>query len=214
MGKSLRKKGSISRRTGFREQLPSILIVCEGEKTEKYYFDDLKRKWNISTVDVKIIPLGAEPKAIVEEAKKEYSRIHKSSRDMKKHHVWCVFDRDDHERWSEAMEMARANGFSIAASNPNFELWYLLHFEYQSAHIERDDVIHKLKYGNIPGYEKNMENLFGRLQPNLSTAIGNAEKLRIKHEGDGRKRTENPSTAVDELVRFLENHAKRLDGRK
>jgi len=44
MGKSRfrREKEKLKRRAGFRQQKPIVLIVCEGEKTEPNYFNDLR----------------------------------------------------------------------------------------------------------------------------------------------------------------------------
>jgi hypothetical protein len=125
---------------------------------------------------------------------------------VKKEDVWCVFDRDQHPSFDDAIKMAKDNGFGAAFSNPSFELWYLLHFHNQTAHIERDDVTRILKDKNhIPGYEKNMTGLFRSLLSTLPNAEEHASNLRTKHEGDGNPPTHNPSTGVDILVRHLHN---------
>jgi len=83
-------------------------------------------------------------------------------------------------------------------------LWYLLHFQDQNSHLERNDAISVLK-SHIPGYAKNLEGLFTRLETLLPGAEGRAQQLRDKHIGDGHKETHNPSTGVDLLVAHLRN---------
>src|SRR5262249_49643453 len=43
--------------------------------------------------------------------------------------VWAVFDRDEHPKVQEAIELCEANGIGIGYSNPCFELWLVLHLE-------------------------------------------------------------------------------------
>jgi hypothetical protein len=67
--------------------------------------------------------------------------------------VWCVFDIDEHPLIPEAKDQARANGIEMAISNPCFELWALLHFQDQRAHIEQGKV-QQSRRQRMPGYEK------------------------------------------------------------
>jgi hypothetical protein len=41
--------------------------------------------------------------------------------------VWAVFDRDEHPRYEEAINLCRKAGVSVARSNPCFEVWLILH---------------------------------------------------------------------------------------
>lgn len=54
--------------------------------------------------------------------------------------VWVVFDRDEHPRYDEAVNMARANGIELAVSNPCFELWLLLRFRENPGAQHRHDM--------------------------------------------------------------------------
>ncbi|HOC93295.1 MAG TPA: RloB family protein [bacterium] len=205
---SSRKRKKLRNRTAFLPLKPLILILCEGEKTEPYYFEDIKRAWNLTSMDVRIIgsdECGTAPKGIVEHAKKEFNKLAKGKLEIKKEDVWCVFDRDDHPSFDEAVKMAVDNGFGAAASNPCFELWYLLHFQDQTAHIDRHNVARILKYEWIPGYAKNMKGLFIELESRLEAAAQRSVQLREKHAGDGNRETCNPSTGVDRLISRLSN---------
>lgn len=61
------------RRPPFRDPKPIILIVCEGEKTEKQYFLGFDRACRNSRVKVKVAKEHGVPRTLVEIAK-EYKR--------------------------------------------------------------------------------------------------------------------------------------------
>jgi hypothetical protein len=56
---------------------------------------------------------------------------------------WCVFDIDEHPNVARALELAASSGVSVCATNPCVELWFLLHFQDQSAAIHRHDAQRK-----------------------------------------------------------------------
>ena len=90
---------------------------------------------------------------------------------------------------------------NISFSNPNFELWFLLHFELYVTKIERSEVIQRLKK-YIPQYKKNM-NVYDLLIDKRPQAIINAKKLIRIHEKDGIEQLcveSNPSTQVYSIV--------------
>ena len=41
--------------------------------------------------------------------------------------VWAVFDRDEHPRFGEAVELCKKHGVRVGRSDPCFELWLILH---------------------------------------------------------------------------------------
>src|ERR1017187_8009342 len=134
-----RKRDSLQRRGPRRQPKQRFLIVCEGTVTEPCYFRDV-RHVERSLIELQIEP-RATPKTIVERAvelKKQANRDAKRRADdnLKYDEVWCVFDVDDHRLIVEAKEQAKANGVEVAISNPCFELWALLHFQYLRADLE------------------------------------------------------------------------------
>jgi hypothetical protein len=177
-------------------QLPtsSVLIVCEGEKTEPLYFSHWRRdRWQkagITIVGGNIC--GTNPKSIV-----EYARAHGKDNDS----IWCVFDRDEHKKVPAAFDQAIANGFNVAFSNPCFELWFLIHFQDQTAYIERGAVCRRVK-GHIRGYTKSLD-VYEQLMHTQGRAISRAVAMRKRNRDNDKKETENPSTGVDRLVVYL-----------
>ena len=64
--------GSFRRPRGSSRPGSSILIVTEGEVTEPVYFDALKRKLALQTVEIEIVPAGkGDPRRLAEAALKE-----------------------------------------------------------------------------------------------------------------------------------------------
>ena len=183
-----------------------ILIVCEGAKTEPIYFDALCRHKRITTREVHIIgeDCGSHPRNVVDYA---VGLMNEKQRDDDPYDsVWCVFDRDDHEKIHEALTRARDWGVSVAFSNPCFEIWFLLHFERSTAERHRRKVLSQLKK-HIPDYDK-AEGVYDLLRQHQDEAISNARTLRKHHSGAGNKETANPSTTVDQLVKTLMELAK------
>jgi hypothetical protein len=201
-----RKRDSLQRRGPRRQPKQRFLIVCEGTVTEPCYFRDV-RHVERSLIELQIEP-RATPKTIVERAvelKKQANRDAKRRADdnLKYDEVWCVFDVDDHRLIVEAKEQAKANGVEVAISNPCFELWALLHFQDQRAHIERGKVQH-LCATCMPGYEKKLD--YEALRPKYSDALKRAEDLEKWHDSRGTVGA-NPSTLVHRLVQRIMSRA-------
>ena len=103
----------------------SILVVCEGTKTEPNYFEAFAEiEQGVVVYDIEVKGLGRGTIDVVEKAirlknKNNYDR------------VWAVFDKDDFpaKDFNKAIEMAQNNGVEVAWSNEAFELWYLYHFQ-------------------------------------------------------------------------------------
>lgn len=103
----------------------------------------------------------------------------------------------------------KKEGFRLALSNPCFELWYLLHFTYTTAHFQDYEAIKTQqldKANRLPGYEKT-KNYWSVLDDKANTAIANAKELK-KHHEDLRQFNPldvscNPYTNVWELVEEL-----------
>ena len=184
-----------------------ILIVCEGAKTEPIYFDALCRHKRLTRAEVEIVgeECGSHPRSVVDHAVCVMNEKH--SDDDPYDTVWCVFDRDDHERIHEALTRARDCNINVAFSNPCFEIWFLLHFEYSTAERTRRAVASQLKE-HIPKYNKSMD-VYDLLREHQDEAIRNADTLRKHHLNGGGKGTENPSTTVYRLVTRLNNLARR-----
>ena len=113
--------------------------------------------------------------------------------------VWCVFDIDDHPQIDDAKQQARDNGVRLAVSNPCFELWVLLHFQEQRAHISRAKLRAACRK-HLPGYEKDIPT--EKLSPHYDEAVIRARNLDAWQREQGRPDA-NPSTGVYHLTQAI-----------
>lgn len=194
----LYKKGKEKREVSFNDPSPTILILCEGTKTEPNYFDALIKDLRLTSV--KSQGCGITPKNILEKAK-----IATETNDE----VWCVFDRDNFakENFNAAFEIANANPkIKIAYTNEAFELWYLLHFHYYDTAMHRDEYEEKLSTKENLGfpYKKNLEDMYEILLDKQEKAIKHAETLYNSYQ-EHKPESDNPSTTVHLLIKRLHN---------
>lgn len=192
----------LERRRPARAPLPRFLIVCEGARTEPGYFRHLRHSARLP-LELRI-ESGGTPKALVERAvelkrgaERDARRRHDSA--LKFDEVWCVFDVDEHPFLSEAQEQARANSIHVAISNPCFELWVLLHFQEQTASVDRHGV-QRLCRQYLPRYQKDLP--CEDLLPRRGLALQHAEALE-KWQRERLNEGGNPSTSVHRLVERL-----------
>ena len=137
-----------------------MLIVCEGEITEKQYFEQFAKFHRNSLVDVIVEGGKGVPLTVVRAAKE---RKENAISDAKRKDdefliyqlVWCVFDVDNHPNVPEARIMAADNGIELAISNPCFELWLLLHHRDCPGELHRHKAQTMLK-DHVAGYDKHV----------------------------------------------------------
>lgn len=203
-----RQARKLERKKALRGVYERILIVCEGEKTERLYFEEIRREYRLHTANVCVLhsEAGTCPRQIVEFAQ---SVFQSGGRKFEK--IFAVFDRDEHPRFHEAVDLARSlDGklrsdekgpvlFAAIPSIPCFELWFLLHYREVTHDIHRTDVIRELK-GYLPAYEKGQGGYFAKTRGDLPTAYRNAELLAVEKMRQGK---EFPSTDIPALVRLL-----------
>ncbi|NOQ34867.1 MAG: hypothetical protein GQ569_03125 [Methylococcaceae bacterium] len=188
-----------------RNPRQTMIIACEGSKTEPLYFKaifaDLKRNHKIAATSLVIAKhQHTNPNGVLDDLLN-----HPNYQDFE--HQWIVIDRDEErthggghslEGFNQAITRAIAKKIKVAYSNPCFEIWYLLHFEYRNTAMHRDELISKLEADY--GYQKNQ--LFQ--QGSVELAITNAKRL-LDSYGNLNPAHDNPSTKVHELVELLFN---------
>lgn len=170
-----------------------FLIVCEGEKTEPYYFNKFRTPKTVINIKIE----NCDAVSLIKQA------IDYNNRDNYDR-VWCVFDKDDKpsENFYTAIELANQNKICVAYSNEAFELWYFLHYDYLDTGISRGEYIKKLDKYLGRKYKKNDENMYEILFPYQSDAIRNAKKLLAQYD-PLRPADDNPSTTIHLLVEEL-----------
>lgn len=174
-----RREPSSRRRAPHRQAANRILVVCCG-KTEKQYFEGLKRSSHLTAL--KVVSEVGSPEQLVDYAV-EIRRRAEDGFDQ----VWCVVDVDEFDL-SKAVVAAERTAVSLAVSDPCFELWLLLHFRGHNAYIDGAKAAKTLLAGHVVGYDKKID--FTLFAANIDDAIARAKVLGPK----------NPSTGVWRLV--------------
>lgn len=213
MTRKARSLRALRRPPPFRKPRECVLIVCEGEKTEPYYFEGLREELKLSSVEVEVEGkgCGSAPISVVDAALQRRDARKQDAKCSPRHTeydvVWCIVDVEipPHSSLDQALDKAKANGLRVALSNPCFEYWYLLHFKRTSALMKgAKDAIAALKK-HYPKYEKNSVEAFQVFYPKTETAIKHAKDvLKEKHYGQDLREC-NPSTHVHRVVEHLKS---------
>lgn len=121
-------KENLNRQPKGFEFRAKILIVCEGQQTEKEYFEYLKRKYKLSTAEVKVKEDGgSSPNSVFKDALKLYKNSLEKNQ-VAYDAVYCVYDQDEFSQHSDVRNKIRQQeSFNLIFSNPCFEVWYLFH---------------------------------------------------------------------------------------
>lgn len=194
--------GYSKRKSNNRKEYKILVIVCEGQKTERIYFNRYKERNSglcIKTPNSRV----TDPINLVNIAS---SQIQKYGLDLDNGDtVWCVFDADNNtnDNIEKAKALAKNKNVKLCLSNPCFELWYLLHFCYFSTYIATNDLQSKLK-AHIANYDKTKD-YFDILLSKRDAAISHSKALKQIHYAKGidlLSSHSNPSTQVFQLVEY------------
>ena len=193
-----------------REQVNdrSLYVFTEGKRTEKDYISHWYRKHR-DQVHVVIDTFHGSPLRLVDEAIKQRDqdqREEKRGRGRVYDEYWCVFDRDSHEDFDEAVATAEANGIKVAHSNPCIELWFVLHFKHEARWLHRRDAQRESK--RRLNCDKHLSlRALELLDDNFDGAKGRALQLDNWHDGNESPPRSNPSSSVWELVEGIADGA-------
>lgn len=205
-----KQRVKIERKKTGRGEAGTALLVCEGECTEPFYLKRLLQHLAINAASVEIMPgqSKSDAMAVINRARQ---RFEQDPRDR----VFVVIDGDKPELVAKALRLCktplqRANRkkrlpeirIEPILSNPCFEMWLLLHFQYCDQPFRSfADVLVELK-GYLPDYKKCEPHIFDHVGANegLSRALSNAPKLRRSLKQTG---ASSPYTDMDLLVEAL-----------
>ncbi len=209
--KELKKQSIISPKQVEKiEERRYFLIVCEGERTEPLYFNYFKKYLPKNLIET--IEVTGEGDNTINIVAKAISLRNKRNKDVLLpdfDEVWAVYDKDDFppRRFNQAVSQAKKENIQSSHSNQSFELWYVLHFQYLTSALHRDDYISILSKNLGVKYEKNnikvVTHLFEKC--NSKQAIKWAKKLDELHEGKTPSQS-CPSTNVYKLVELLHKY--------
>lgn len=204
-----RKASDLTRRAAKKNEYESILIVCEGTKTEPNYFNEFIDDLELNTANVKTLSSPATcPRKLVEFA---IEKSHEDDYDF----IYCVFDKDTHEKYREALHLIEGRPNIVSANSvPCFEYWLILHyvpstraFYARASKSPGDEAVEELKRC-IPDYAKGKRGIYALLKERMVKAIGNAKTTNAAAHAAN---TDNPSTNVHKLVELLLEIKRKMD---
>ena len=212
-------RGKIEKRGSRKRQVKKVvLIVTEGSRTEPKYFGHFRTR--NTNIDIKVVPshsAGGETDYM--------SLVRKAAQHQKKDQlsaaigdsVWVVADGDvnlnnpdpineRNRQLNMARKIAARSNIRLLISNPCFEFWYLLHFQYTSKHLKDYNAAKKELLSYFPEYEKT-DDVYEQLLPYMEQAIQNAHRLERYHIENGESVpftiAANPYTEVYQLIEAL-----------
>ena len=203
----LSRSPSIARQVGRQQVKKTIVVVCEGTKTEPQYIDALAAEPDVRDVAAVHIRQegadeGAVPLTLVKRAIQIQVRAEKESGEVDE--VWCIFDVEwptNHPHLREAVSLANEHGIHLAISNPCFELWLILHFEQCGRFLDNDEARHRRKALDSKPNKRIDPKVY---MENRALATERAAWLDQKHERD---RTDfpdnNPSSGMHKLIKSV-----------
>jgi hypothetical protein len=213
------------RRVGKRKPKQSVLIVCEGDKTEPNYFKRLGEKLGILgrnsvEVEIDIEPSNhaSAPRSVVTKANDlKKQRAESESQIVREYDkVYCVIDVEipQHATLKEAIEMARqAGGIDVILSNPCFEYWLRLHYGHTGSSYNCNNAVWKDLKRFCKGYDKGIVKDEWFCTDKINSAIRNAKNVLKQHGVNADLVTCNPATDVHKVVEHMQEMSK-INSRK
>lgn len=127
-------KDVIERPARSRKYTYHILVACEDENTEPYYFEKYKQQfeeiWPQKTLYLRPIGTGRNSLGVVRRAIEEREILASEANRTTIDQTWAVFDKDDLDKsegnrrnFIEAFELGESENVRIAYSNECFELF-------------------------------------------------------------------------------------------
>ena len=199
----------LRRRVAFRRPRKTLVIFCEGTRTEPEYLDALKRQpsvRDVAAVDIRIEagPGQSAPKTLVSMAVEARSRAIDEEAEIDE--FWCAFDVEwprNHPGLREVVERARQNDIQLAISNPCFELWLILHFQDHNAWLDNDNA-RRLRRRLDGSADKGLNT--ARYMPLVNDAMRRAVTLDKRHLRNGTVfPMNNPSSGMHRFLVAIES---------
>lgn len=184
-GAGARRVTDLRRRPAVREQRRTVLIVTNGESTERVYFTGLKH--DRATHRVMVAVERGSPLDVVRGAARR-----RDTDDVDE--AWAVCDVDQY-RTRDADAEASATQVRLVWSNPCFEIWLLLHHADCSGFVPNAAKAAAKLARHVRSWDKTALD-FDEFRDRVDDAVRRAKLL-------GEPPAANPSTAVWQVVEAL-----------
>ncbi len=195
-----------------------VFIFCNGEQTEKNYFEALKSDLRLEHANIKVIPSNHNRESLIKEIVSILKNKGYQKKDFTTIDVFAVFDVDALPKGNnnasalelqanKAQLLCKTHKFKAIISNECFELWFLLHYDYHDSHLHRDKICEKLNTKLGFSYDKSTS-MYEILRDKQEVAMCNAQKLCEKYHCTQPISDCKPYTNVHELIADLRKFPK------
>ncbi len=202
--------GDLRRSVNIRLYQKKIILVVEGDKTERGYFINLKQTFRKLTLHVEVHPGSGKHNALnLVECAIELQGTNKGRKewDDEIDQMWVVCDTEGDQNKKivqSASLLAFKKNINLALTNPCFEYWAILHYRKTSRpFLSPEEAKKYLRDNFIVGYNESMD-LFTLTKDIIHVALANVHELRIANLDHWNKNL-NPSTSIDGLITVLIN---------
>lgn len=195
---------ALKRKVATRPPRKTLVIFCEGEKTEPQYLLALKQEafvTDAAAVDIRVETGrgGAVPPTLVTLA--TAARAKSAAEEAETDEFWCVFDVEwprNHPHLPEAIARGTANNIRLAISNPCFELWLILHHRNHGSWLDNSAAVELRR--QLDG-STNKSLGAAKYMSLIEDAVQRAAALDTRHQRDGSEFPHNnPSSGMHHLI--------------
>lgn len=168
-----------------KQYLGNILLFCEG-KTEKIYFNlfksSIEKSSKYNNLVIKIANAEGNAQRVLNYGNDFFNKEENRMR-YKNFDRYLVYDCDAPSNIQEVIKdsLESINNYKLLVSNPNFEIWLLMHYENINNKLSKYEIEKKLKERlNIEKYNKASEGYTRKIVGDgsrVKLAIENARKL-------------------------------------
>jgi hypothetical protein len=199
-----REPRRLKRKVATRQPKKTLVVFCEGTKTEPQYLEALKRLpavHDVAAVDLRVETGhgGPVPQMLVSLALAARDRARDEDAEIDE--FWCVFDVEwptNHPGLVDAVLEAEQNGVKLAVSNPCFELWLILHFQDHGSWLDNTEA-RRLRRQIDGVVDKSLDPT--QYMPRVDEATRRAAELEKRHRRDRNDLPQNnPSSGMHWLL--------------
>lgn len=186
-GYGFKRETDLTRRKEIRDELRTILVVTNGERTEFDYFTAVKAEPWVDAGKVIVKFEAGAPAAIV-------ARTASIRDDNDFDEAWTVCDLDEFDV-TTAISDAASKQVYLVLSVPSFEVWLILHISDSCPGFNTAAQAERFLRSLLPGWVKTALN-FADFRNGIDKAVARAKKLDEPPNA-------NPSTVVWRLIESL-----------
>jgi hypothetical protein len=176
-----KERRKLDRKKASRAGLPTALVVCEGKCSEPHYIKGLMGHLGVNAANVTVLPgeFETDALALVHRAHKAFAETPDFDR------VFVVLD-GDQKNLETARSLAKKRlrktdrtslSVELIVTNPCFEYWLLLHFEYTTSSMSSAEAGNHLQ-GHVTDYDKGDPRIFSKVNEGVELAVRNAQRAR------------------------------------